>query len=160
MSTIDVYKHQLLGFIRCPMVYSLYRDGRVLDRLPIYELLEHVEGESSISGAPGDVVIGGGSGEASALRFSIPQLFLCYTHSGQGNGHLEKPITSHWSLTEAFIFGQGFLSLGWFPEQQPLDLWLAGHLMAFLVKTFPEKYGHLPGELSPNHNGSIVEALK
>ncbi len=157
MSTIDAYNHQLLGFIKCQMVHSLYGDGRVLDRLPIYELLEAIDGETSISGALGDIAIGGGSGEANALCFSVPQVFLLYTHpANPESGLVEKPIRSHWSLTEAYIFGQGFRSLGWAPEKQPMESWLAEHLMAFLVKTFPERYRHLLGEISVEQDGSIV----
>jgi hypothetical protein len=60
------------------MRHSLYRDGRIFDQLPVYRLLEDVWDEISLSGKAGDVVIGGGFGEASALCFSIPGIFTFF----------------------------------------------------------------------------------
>lgn len=44
MSTIDAYHHRLIGFIQCPMNHSLFGDGRVLKKPPVYELLRIDEG--------------------------------------------------------------------------------------------------------------------
>jgi hypothetical protein len=156
MSAIDCYKHEHIGFVRCPMRHSLFRDGRVFDFLPIYRLLEDVAEEPSLSGRAGDILIGGGSGEAPAVSFSIPDIFIVYTTAKMTEDTTRDPcITSHWSADEAFIFGVGFEVLGWSPEQQPLLIWLAGCFISYLARTFPDRYGTLVGECPPEQDGSI-----
>jgi hypothetical protein len=135
------------------MRHSIYGDGRVFDRVPVYRLLEDVpEDERSISGRAGDILIGGGSGETAALSFRIPGIFSYYTDNGDFEEH---PVRSHWSEDDAFILGTGFERSGWNPGQQPLLVWLAEHLMAFLVRTFPDRYASLVGEFPPEQDGSI-----
>jgi hypothetical protein len=156
MSAIDCYKHEHIGFVRCPMRHSLFRDGRIFDFLPVYRLLEDVSQESSLSGHAGDILIGGGSGEAHAVSFSIPEIFTVYTTTEvTGDVTRESLITSHWSADEAFIFGVGFERLGWSPERQPLLIWLAEHLIPYLVRTFPDRYATLVGEDPAEQDGSI-----
>jgi hypothetical protein len=156
MSAIDCYKHEHIGFVRCPMRHSLFRDGRVLDFLPVYCLLEDITKETFLSGRAGDILIGGGSGEARAVSFSIPDIFTVYTTAETEDAITRDPcITSHWSADEAFMFGVGFEALGWNPERQPLLTWLAEHLISYLVRTFPERYATLIGKFSPEQDGSI-----
>ena len=110
-----------------------------------------------MSGKSGDIVIGGGSGEARALSFAISDIFTVYTTS---NDALRWPLfTSHWTLNEAFIFGSSFQKVGWIPESEVLEIWLAEHLMAFLVKIYPEKYKDLLGEFPLEQDGSIFIAV-
>lgn len=156
MSAIDSYKHEQIGYVRCPMRHSLFHDGRVFYNLPVYRLLENVSEELSLSGCLGDILIGGGAGEAHALRFAIPDIFNHFAKLPKETdlaGVL--PITSHWSADDAFMFGVGFEALGWNPEQQPLLIWLAEHLIAFLTRVFPERYAQLVGEFPPDQDGSI-----
>ena len=156
MSAIDCYKHEHIGFVRCPMRHSLFRDGRVFDSLPVHRLLEDVAEEPSLSGRSGDILIGGGSGEARAVLFFIPDIFTVYTTANTKDDATREPlITSHWSADEAFIFGVGFEALGWNPERQPLLIWLAEHLIAYLVRTFPDRYATFVGEFLPEQDGSI-----
>jgi hypothetical protein len=138
------------------MRHTLFGDGRIFDRLPVYELLQDVADEKSLSGRAGDIIIGGGSGETNALRFAIPEIFHHFTNGPDcvGEGR-EPPIISHWSENEAFIFCQGFENLGWDVERQDLKIWLAEHLMAFLVRISPNQYAPLVGEFPPELNGSI-----
>ena len=134
------------------MSYRL-RTIRGHDSLPVYILKEDVQEEQDgLSGNSGDIVIGGGSGEARALSFAIPDVFTAYTTT---NNELRPPFTCHWTANEAFIFGSGFQKLGWNPELQMLEIWLAEHLMAFLVNIYPEKYKHLVGEFPLEQDGSI-----
>lgn len=137
------------------MKHAFLVDGRIRDRLPVYELLEDIRHESSISGKSGDIAIGGGSGEAKALCFAIPEIFRFLTDGPELATVETKPITCHWSMNEAFIFGTGFESLGWSPEEQALDIWLAEHLIAFLVRAYPKRYQHLVGEFPSELSGSI-----
>ena len=156
MSAIDSYEHEQIGFVRCPMRHSMFRDGRESDRLPVYRLLEDVSDEEALSGRAGDILIGGGSGEASALRFSIPGIFRLYTRLPEEPDSVQElPIKSHWSADEAFMFGIGFEALGWNPEKQPLLIWLAEHLIAFLARAYPERYALLIGEFPPEQDGEI-----
>jgi hypothetical protein len=148
MSVIDSFEHEQIGFVRCPMRHTLYRDGRVFDRLPVYRLLENVWDESSLSGRAGDVVIGGGFGEASALSFSIPALFA-------PGGNPGDVVRSHWSADDAFIFGTGFEQLGWDPRQERMFDWLASHLAAFLSRAYPDRYPSYTGTRPGLQNGSI-----
>jgi hypothetical protein len=128
------------------------------DSLPVYLLKEDVQEErDGLSGKSGYVAIGGGSGEARALSFAIPDIFTVYTTT---NDALRwPPFTSHWTLNEAFMFGSGFQKPGWNPESEKLEIWLAEHLMAFLVKIYPEKYKHLLGEFPLEQDGSIFTAV-
>jgi hypothetical protein len=156
MSAIDCHKHEHIGFVRCPMrhrLFSLGGDTRVFDFLPVYRLLEDVTDDESFTGFAGDILIGGGSGEAGAVVFSIPDIFTVYTSSKYSDR--EPCITSHWSMDEAFMFGVGFEALGWSPERQPLLIWLAEHLMSFLVRTVPNRYATLVGEFPPEQDGGI-----
>lgn len=156
MSAIDSFKHEHIGFVRCPMRHSHLRDGRVFDFLPVYRLLEDVSEESSVSGRAGDILIGGGSGEAYAVSFSIPDIFTVYTTDDTSDDATREPlITSHWSVDEAFVFGVGFEALGWSPARQPLLIWFAEHLISFLVRTFPDRYATFVGKIAPKHDGSI-----
>lgn len=157
MSAIDCYRHERLGFLRCPMRHAMYRDGRVFDRLSVYRLLEDVSDEPSFSGRAGDILIGGGSGEARAVCFAVPEIFWFYTGGSEEEEASvnEEPIISYWRADDAFIFGLGFETLGWNPEKQPMLIWLAEHLLAFLVREFPEQYAPLIGEDPLDQDGSI-----
>jgi hypothetical protein len=156
MSAIDCYKHEQIGFVRCPMRHSLFHDGRVFDFLPVYRLLEEVAQETSLSGRAGDILIGGGSGEARAVSFSIPDIFTAYTTANTKDDASREPvIRSHWSADDAFMFGVGFEVLGWSPEQQPLLIWLAEHLISFLISAYPDRYATLVGEFPPEQDGGI-----
>ena len=138
------------------MRHSLFRDGRVFDFLPVYRLLEEVAQEPSLSGRSGDILIGGGSGEARAVSFPFPDIFTAYaTANKKDDATAERLITSHWSADEAFMLGVGFEALGWSPGRQPLLIWLAEHLISYLVRKFPDRYTTLVGEFSPEHDGSI-----
>jgi hypothetical protein len=49
----------------------------------------------------------------------------------------------------------GFEKLGWNPDQQPLFTWLAKHLIAFLVRSYPDQYGTLISASLPSEDGSV-----
>lgn len=153
MSAIDSFKHEQIAFVRCPMKHSMYRDGRIFNRLPVYRLLEDVWDEISLSGRAGDILIGGGFGEANAVCFSIPA--ICTYFAGGPDPFEKPPITSHWSVNDAFLFGVGFETLGWNPEKEDLLLWLAGHLVAFLCREYPDEYASHMGKVRPAQDGSI-----
>jgi hypothetical protein len=72
MASIDQYKHRLLGFINCPSDYEIVDNNPTRD-IAVYELLEDIpKDETDFDGKIGDIIVGGGSGEVSAFRISIP----------------------------------------------------------------------------------------
>ncbi|MBL0132976.1 MAG: hypothetical protein IPP79_02660 [Chitinophagaceae bacterium] len=70
MSSIDQYKHKLIGHITCPSTNS-FVDGREETReIAIYELLENIRAtEECFDGKAGDILVGGGRGEACFKNF-------------------------------------------------------------------------------------------
>jgi hypothetical protein len=138
------------------MRHALYRDGRVFDRLPVYRLGEEISDESSLSGCAGDILIGGGSGEANALCFSVPEIFTFYNRTPEETYAAGRPaIKSYWTADDAFMFGVGFEKMGWSPDQQPLFNWLTNHLTALLARAYPDQYSPLIRVSPLSRDGNI-----
>jgi hypothetical protein len=72
MASIDQYNCKLLGFINCPSAYDFVYDNATRD-IGVYELLEDIpSSENNFDGKAGGVIVGGGNGEAPALRIKMP----------------------------------------------------------------------------------------
>lgn len=71
MSAINQYSHSYLGDIECPSTYAFVHENETR-RIAIYELLEDIHDEKDFDGKAGDIILGGGSGEAPAFRISVP----------------------------------------------------------------------------------------
>ena len=107
MSAIDCYKHNHLGFIECPSTYSIINLKGTIEnnRIAIYELLQNIpKDEKDFDGKVGDVLIGGGSGEAPALRISNPLAFQFSTYDEDKFSELEfddldEVFKSFWTAT-------------------------------------------------------------
>jgi hypothetical protein len=137
MSAIDVYRHNHLGFIECPSSYDFVFASKTR-KIAIYELLDNIpDDEMDFDGKAGDILVGGGSGEAPALRISNPIAFQFSTYDEDKFADLEfndleeifKPF---WAPTQSFMLGEGFLKLGWTPDR-PLEMWLTENVCKLLV---------------------------
>ena len=139
MSAIDCYRHNRLGFIECPSSYDFVYASKT--RLfAIYELLDNIpQHEEDFDGKSGDILVGGGGGEAAALRISNPLAFQFSSYDDDKFADLEfdnleaifKPF---WTPTQSYMFGEGFLKLGWTPDK-PLEMWLTENVCKLLILT-------------------------
>ncbi len=67
---------------------------------------------------------------------------------------LAEIYKAYWSMTDAFIFGEGYRKVGWSP-QQPIELWLVEHIIAFMLQEYPEIYSQYCGDRAIKQNGLI-----
>lgn len=140
MSRIDVYRHNHLGFIECPSSYDFVYASKTR-RIAIYELLENIpEDNSDFDGKAGDILVGGGGGEAAALRISNPFAFQFSTYDEDkfadlAFDNLEEIFKPFWTPTQSYMFGEGFIKLGWTPDR-PLEMWLTENVCKLLVASF------------------------
>jgi hypothetical protein len=139
MSAIDQYKHILLGFIECPSSFDFVFNNTTR-KIPIYELLEDIPtAESNFNGKAGDIILGGGSGEAPAFRVSIPETLSFLTQDDWDNFETHTDLfEAFWTPTQAFKFGNGYFKIGWNPDS-PIELWLAENVCKLLTDNF-DKY--------------------
>ncbi len=125
MSSIDQYNHRLLGFIKCPSSLDFVDNNATRD-IAVYELLEDIPSdETYFDGKKGDIIVGGGSGEAPALRISMPECsnyFILKKEDKSGSG--KKLFKSFWTPTQREILCEGFKKTGWNTET-PIESWLA-----------------------------------
>jgi hypothetical protein len=139
MSSIDQYKHSHLGFFDCPSADDFVYNNSTR-KIAIYELLENIPlDEKDFDGNVGDIILGGGSGEAPAFRISIPKSILFWLNDDfddfDNYDELFKPF---WTAPEAHIFCEGFSKLGWTTETR-IEFWLAENICLLLVDNV-EKY--------------------
>lgn len=141
MSAIDQYKHTLLGFLECPSDDELVFNSPTR-LIAIYRLEEDVPSqEKDFDGKVQDILLGGGSGEASAMRFSFPEVLHYLSDEARDNFNRHKAIyQTFWSHTFAYKIGNGCRKLGWNPQEIDLELWLMVHLVAFLFDNYSEQY--------------------
>jgi hypothetical protein len=157
MSTIDGYRHQRIGVVSCPSRFALVPGYDHLRQVPIYRLDEDVEGESTLGGKQGDILIGGGRGESAAFRIAIPEAFLFYTHDDyDGIDVINDVHQAYWTMTDAFVFGDGYEKLGWTPPTS-IEPWLTQHVLSFLLHHFPEQYKQFLGKDPLTQDGSICQ---
>ena len=141
MSVIDVYKHKLLGFIECPSTNSFINFNEETRRIAVYELLENIPVEKdSFDGKIGDIILGGGRGEAPAFRISTQMAFQFFTLDENSAcdlqfDNLNDIFKAFWSPTESYILCEGFLKLGWTVETD-IEMWLAENVCKLLASTF------------------------
>lgn len=138
MSAIDQYKHKLLGFVECPSSFDIVRHNSTR-KIAIYELLENIPvEEDDFDGKVGDIILGGGSGEAAAFRISIPKAMLFFTRKDWYDfENYDELFKTFWTPTESFVFGDGYSKSGWTPAI-PIEFWLAEIMCSILVKKFDQ----------------------
>ncbi|HRH47138.1 MAG TPA: hypothetical protein PLP23_00225 [Panacibacter sp.] len=140
MSAIDAYKHRVLGFIECPSVNSFVDFNEDTRKIALYELLENIPAdEKCFDGKVGDILVGGGSGEAPAFRISNPIAFQFFTFKENVFCDLEFDslndiFKAFWTPTKSYIFCEGFLKLGW-TVNTDIEMWLAENVCKLLIST-------------------------
>lgn len=147
MASIDQYKHRLLGFANCPSDFDfVYRNST--RQIAIYELEQSIPSdEKDFDGKAGDILIGGGSGEAQALRISMPGCVKFFFTDWEEIEEYDEIFKSFWSPTTSFKFCNGYMKLGWNPEVE-VEFWLAENVCGYLIKEL---------EMYPNFNvGSVI----
>lgn len=155
MSEIDVYRHLCIGIVRCPSRFEVVR-GRMHRLIPIYRLDEDAMDASSFRAKAGDILLGGGTGESAALRVSIPEAFRFYTDYDSDDGWpIDTIVYPYWTMSDAFVFCDGYHQLGWNPGDDQIEHWLAEHLLAFLLREFPVDYRRYSGPYALERDGSI-----
>lgn len=133
MSAIDQYKHRCLRTIECPSTFDIvYKNST--RKIAIYELLESIpDDKRSFDGKAGDIIVGGGSGEAPAFRISIPEAFHFFTHQGWDDFNVITDLyKAFWTPTQPYIFCEGFSKLGW-KTNTPIESWLAKNICLLLI---------------------------
>jgi len=152
MSAIDTYKHQCIGIITCPSSYEIvFRNNSHRD-IPLYRLDEDAP---EWHAKKGDLLLGGGSGESAALRISLPEAMHVLTRFTGNDIYAQGELfRAYWSMTEAFVFCDGYVKLGWQPSL-PIELWLARQALSFILREYPDQYREHAGPLSLEQDGSI-----
>jgi hypothetical protein len=136
MAAISGYKHTLMGLMHCPSRYPLMGFDETARNIPLYRLEEDAAAEPDFAGKAGDYLLGGGGDECACLRISMPEAVVFFT------GELEdgvdfRPYTyfkAYWTWNDAFVFGDGFVKLGWNPTRHVMETWAAEHVVAFAIK--------------------------
>ena len=124
MSEIDCYRHKVVGNLECPTEFP---DLLVIGKpspiiVGVYQLLEPAPVWSAKAG---DLIIGGGAGECPAFRISLPEAQIFF----DGNEPIDFDsrsdlYQSYWRPAQAFALCNGFLQIGWSP-QEDIETWLA-----------------------------------
>jgi hypothetical protein len=137
-SAIDSYNHTTLGFVECPSSFDFVHASRTR-RIAIYLLLEDIpDDENDFDGKEGDILLGGGSGEAPAMRISIPKaLYFFFKESWDNYESLDELFKTFWTPTEAYFVCDGFAKLGW-SVHPPVEIWLAEQMCLLLIENFEE----------------------
>jgi hypothetical protein len=114
--------------------------------IPVYRLDEDAHDATDFRG---------GSGESAALRVAIPEAFWFYTHDDWEDWTQQTEIVvAFWTMTEAFIFGEGYQKLGWTPAIA-IEHWLAEHILAFLLRSYAADYRQYVGPIALAQDGLI-----
>ncbi len=152
MSEIDQYRHECIGIIVCPSSYPIVR-GRDHRNIPLYRVDESAEDWDV---KPGDLLLGGGSGESAALRISIPEAIYFNTRESWGDfDSVDQLYHAYWSMNDAYVFCEGYSKLGWRPDKL-IETWLVDHILAFIIREYSGVYKPLCGPVSHTEvDGSI-----
>ena len=168
MSAIDVYDHTCLGIIECPTPYRFFGNKNIrVIRLPIYRLNENIPDDDRDFGGEkaGDIMIGGGSGEAPAMSIAMPEALLFFTNLDEFEKSypdlsFKDLYQTHWIPDATYKLAAGYETLGWNPEEHFLMNWLIEHVLSFLIKHFREGYAEFIGNDSLEQDGSICRLIK
>ena len=159
MSEIDSYRHECLGIVHCPASFPFVSGNANTREIWLYRLLQDVRPEAdSFEGKSGDLLLGGGYGEAPALWIALPEAFELFTQEPrERRASLTDVCRAHWSANEAFVLCEGFSRLGWTPES-PIELWLLEHILAFVIREYQVDYGRWTEYLPSLPDGSICRS--
>lgn len=156
MSAINQYNHRLLGFIECPSTFDFVYNSQT-KKIAIYELLENIPiDEKDFDGKVGDIILGGGSGEAPAFRISIPETLYFFTKDNWDDFDTHEDLfKAFWTPTQSYKFCEGFLKIGWTTNSQ-IEFWLAENISLTLIDNI-EKYS---GFRTNSMSKSVISLLK
>ena len=137
MSAIDRYKHQLLGFIKCESDYDIMNNNSTR-KVAIYKLEQNIpQDEKDFDGEINDILVGGGSGEAPALRISYPNAFKFFTQTDFDDfNEYAQLFKAFWSANQSFKLCYGYLKSGW-QLNEKIEFWLAEEVIKLLSKHIP-----------------------
>lgn len=172
MSEIDSYKHECIGMVHCPSSYwSPETDGQSNRDpqnvyVPLYLLEQDALDAASFQAKSGDLLLGGGRGESSAMRISMPEALVFFTREDWDKYFLstgfftvaelnEKLFHAYWSMSEAFRFGDGYAKLGWNPNDMEIEIWLVQQILAFVLREYPGRWADMRGAVDLVEDGSI-----
>ncbi|MBI5033667.1 MAG: hypothetical protein HZB51_24375 [Chloroflexi bacterium] len=153
MSEIDSYHHECIGIVLCPSRDEIVRGNNTHRNIPLYLLKEDSFDADSWQAKKGDLLLSGGSGESAALRVSIPEAILFFTHE-QKSEPIAEVVHAYWTEREVVVFCDGYARLGWSPQDR-IEFWLAEHLVAFVLTEYPELFGKWRGNVPLKRDGSI-----
>ena len=149
MSAIDQYKHKIILAFECPSTFPFIYRNKNSRTIVIYQLLEDVpDDEVSFDGKNGDLIIGGGKGEADSMRLSTQKALMFFSDNDSEKleyTSISDIFKTFWSNNSAYIYCDGYKKLGWQIEQN-IDYWLAENICKLLVheteefKKYREKY--------------------
>jgi hypothetical protein len=133
VSTIDQYEHELLTFIECPSEFD-FIGSSATRQIAIYRLGQDIpDDETDFDGKRGDILVGGGSGEAESLRISYPEADYFFTLDDWDEFEdYDELFKTFWSPSFAYKMGDGFRKQGWSPNTN-LELWLAKTVIDMLL---------------------------
>lgn len=160
MSQIDSYPHKLISTLNCPTDFDFVYKNPTRE-IPLYRFDADTPNDEFLGAKKGDVSLGGGSGEAPAILFSMPETILFCIDEDWGNqttlNFFGNIVKHQWSINTAYIFGTGYRKLGWEPNKISLETWLAEHLVSFLKKNYFSDYiNHFKKSDSPlKQDGTI-----
>lgn len=154
MSEIDVYAHRCLGIVSCPSQYEPF--PRWNRTIPLYRFESDATNEGdSFSAKRGDLLLGGGRGECAAFRVSMPEAFVLTHEEWPSVEEVYASFRASWTLTEAFILGNGFREVGWDPATEEIEFWIVGHVLGFLLHEYRADYEPYIGQRLLEQDGSI-----
>jgi hypothetical protein len=141
MSEIDSYQHRCIGIVECPSSYEIVPGNNLHRKIPIYQLEQDALDATSWQAKKGDLLLGGGSGESSALRVSIPEaIYFFIDESWDKFESYDDIYKAYWSMTDAYVFCEGYSKVGWTPNDD-IEMWLAEQIIMFVIKEYPNVFG-------------------
>jgi hypothetical protein len=132
MSAINQYKHKLLDFFDCKSDYEIVF-GNSTKNIAIYILEQDIPTEEKdFDGKKGDLIVGGGSGEAESLRISSKAIdYFKNDNLINFNDH-DELVKPFWTPTFAYKLGNGLKKIGWSPNEN-LEFWFAEKIVNQLI---------------------------
>ena len=155
MSEIDSYKRSCIGIVHCPSTFEIVPGNDSHRNVPLYRLDEDAWNADSFQGKKGDLLLGGGAGESSAFRISIPEAISFLTSDDKEEMYfLDDICRAYWTMNDAFVFCEGYAKLGWTAKDR-IEGWLVGNVVAFLIRVHATSYARFSGSRPLTKDGSI-----
>lgn len=144
-----MYNHECIGVVTQP-------------EIPLYLLKEDAFDSFTFHAKAGDLLLGGGQGERATLRIAIPEAIYWFTQENFDDmlNHLpdgkrwDRVVKAYWRMNDAYAFGEVYSELGWSLDEI-IEFWLAEHVVAFILREYPEQFGKWRGNEPLSQDGSI-----